>query len=264
MRVTVVGSWGGSPRAGGACSGYLVEHGGARLLLDCGPGVASALQFAAPLNGVDHVVVSHFHYDHASDAGALMYARLVQRKVGMDAGDVTFYALPGSVDFERLTMEGASRAVAVDEGDVVEIGPFACSFMRTKHPVACLAVRVACEDGAVLAYTADGALTPELVRFAAHSDVLITECSLYPGYDGSVMGHMSCEDVVKLAEGARPRTLVVGHLPIYGDATQIGAWVTEHLSAGSVERVVLADAPCTAQGALALEVVPKGGAPCSR
>ena len=40
VRLTVVGSSPAWPNPGGAQSGYLVEDGGGRLLLDCGPGVA--------------------------------------------------------------------------------------------------------------------------------------------------------------------------------------------------------------------------------
>ena len=148
--------------------------------------------------------VSHYHYDHVSDAGALMFARLVQRKVGEELGDITFYALGGSEqfepDFSRLSMEGASRAVAIDEGSRVDLGGLSLEFMRTSHPVPCLAACVRAADGATLVYTADGALTEGLIDFCRGADALICECSLYEGYDGSVMGHMSCEDVTALAE----------------------------------------------------------------
>lgn len=225
-----------------------MEHGGARVLLDCGSGVAGSVQRACPLGAIDHVFVSHYHYDHVSDAGALMFARLVQRKVGEGLGDVTFYALGGSErfepDFSRLSMEGASRAVAVDEGSRVDVGGLALEFMRTSHPVPCLATRVRAADGTTLAYTADGALTEGLVGFCRDVDALICECSLYEGYDGSAMGHMSCEDVATLANAARPRTLVLSHLPIYGDVERLRRWVIDHLDAGAVGEVLLAsDAP---------------------
>lgn len=268
MRLTVVGCWGGSPRAGGACSGYLLEHGGQALLLDCGPGVAGAVQHARPLAAIDHVVVSHYHYDHVSDAGALMYARLVARQLAaLDGaagpGLLTFYGLAGGVDFERLSMPGASRAVAVDEGSRVEAGPFACTFLRTLHPVPCLAVRVACADGSVLAYTADGQLTERLARFVEGADILVSECSLYAGFDGAACGgHMSSEDVARLARAARPGTLVLSHLPAWGDAGELLAQVEGALGPGHAGRVVLAGRPCGPEGALVVEARGKGSDAC--
>ena len=44
MQVTIIGHWGGYPKVDEASSGYLVEHEGFQLLLDCGSGVLSKLQ----------------------------------------------------------------------------------------------------------------------------------------------------------------------------------------------------------------------------
>ena len=261
MRLTVAGCWGGSPRPGGACSGYLVQEGATSLLLDCGSGVAGSVARACPLAQVSDVFVSHYHFDHVSDAGALMFARLVGRQVGEASGDVTFYALAeeprdphGMLGFSRLAMDGASRAVAVDEGACVRVGPLALTFLRTRHPAPCLAVRVEGADGAVLAYTADSALTPELAAFCAGADVLLAECSLYAGVDGAAMGHMSAPDVARLAELVRPTTLVLTHLPIYGDVRELLAYVRAHVSADACGQILLAGAPMPGQAMLALDV----------
>ena len=53
--------------AAGACSGYLVEEGGFRLLLDCGNGVFSKLRRICDYVDVDAVVISHLHADHFLD-----------------------------------------------------------------------------------------------------------------------------------------------------------------------------------------------------
>ena len=123
-------------------------------------------------------------------------------------------------ELARLAMPPYSEAQAVHAGETVQIGPFSCSFLRTKHPVECLAVRVECAGG-VLVYTADGAYTEELAAFAAGADVLITECSLYAGADGSRAGHMACTDAARLATRAKPGTLVLSHLPVYGDVQEL-------------------------------------------
>ena len=74
MRLTVLGRFGPFPPPGGACSGYLVESGDTRLLLDCGSGVIANLRRVCPAAGLTGVVVSHWHMDHASDLGVLCYA----------------------------------------------------------------------------------------------------------------------------------------------------------------------------------------------
>jgi ribonuclease BN (tRNA processing enzyme) len=242
MKLTVIGCWGGSPRPGGACSGYLLESAGKRLLVDCGSGVASAVQQACPLEAIDDVVVSHFHYDHMSDAGILSYARLVRRILGETSKDLVMYGLARGSDgagVADLAMEGATRAVAVDEGDDVRIGPFRLSFLRTRHPLSCLAMRIACDDGSALGYTADSAYFEGLARFMEGVDVLLAECSLYAGVDGSQMGHMSSDDVVRLALCAHPGKVVLTHLPIYGDVGELLSCVRAGLH-GTGMRVELA------------------------
>ena len=74
MRLTALGVYGPFPRAGSACSGYVVETGETRILLDCGSGVFSRLSGVCQLDSIDAVVLSHLHFDHCSDMGVLRYA----------------------------------------------------------------------------------------------------------------------------------------------------------------------------------------------
>ncbi len=81
MRLTVLGGvWPPYPPAGGACSGYLLENDGDRILIDCGNGVLSRLQkYLAPWE-LDAIVISHLHNDHISDLFILRYAQLLAQK----------------------------------------------------------------------------------------------------------------------------------------------------------------------------------------
>ena len=86
MQVTIVGHWGGYPKVDEASSGYLIEHEGFQILLDCGSGVLSKLQkFIQPemLNGV---IISHYHPDHIADIGVLQHARLIRGLLGSEDG----------------------------------------------------------------------------------------------------------------------------------------------------------------------------------
>jgi len=57
----VPGSCGAWPEPGRACSGYLLEHDGFRVLLDLGYGTAGPLLAACPDGAVDAVIVTHAH-----------------------------------------------------------------------------------------------------------------------------------------------------------------------------------------------------------
>ncbi len=78
MRLTVLGGCGAWPEAGQACSGFLVEHDGFRLVVDLGYAtVPRLLERAAPAQ-VDAVFISHGHPDHCADLNPLLRARVLR------------------------------------------------------------------------------------------------------------------------------------------------------------------------------------------
>ena len=74
MRLTVLGKSPSWQDAGGACSGYLVEQGDTRVLVDCGNGVFAKLREHVDYVDIDAVVISHLHADHFLDLVPYSYA----------------------------------------------------------------------------------------------------------------------------------------------------------------------------------------------
>ena len=75
MKLTVLGCAGSFPGPDSACSAYLVEADGFRLLLDFGTGSLSALQRYASLTSVDAILLTHLHADHVLDACSYVVVR---------------------------------------------------------------------------------------------------------------------------------------------------------------------------------------------
>ena len=75
LTLTVVGCGPAWTNPGEPCSSYLVEAGGARILLDCGSGAFAALQELDP-RPLDAVVLSHLHFDHCADLIPFGYSRM--------------------------------------------------------------------------------------------------------------------------------------------------------------------------------------------
>jgi glyoxylase-like metal-dependent hydrolase (beta-lactamase superfamily II) len=74
----LLGGCGAWPAAGQACSGYLIEHDGFRLLVDPGYATVPQLLRHLPAAGVDAVLVSHGHPDHCADLNPLLRARRLE------------------------------------------------------------------------------------------------------------------------------------------------------------------------------------------
>jgi ribonuclease BN (tRNA processing enzyme) len=82
MRLTILGGCGAWPAAGRACSGYLVEQDGFRLLIDPGYATVPHLLELIPAGLVDAVFVSHGHPDHCADLNPLLRARTLHASRG--------------------------------------------------------------------------------------------------------------------------------------------------------------------------------------
>jgi ribonuclease BN (tRNA processing enzyme) len=67
MELTVLGTAGTWPPAGGATCGFLVSHEGTNIWLDAGTGTFARLQEHIGIDDVAAIVVSHGHTDHFID-----------------------------------------------------------------------------------------------------------------------------------------------------------------------------------------------------
>lgn len=216
MKVTVLGPWGGYPKAGEASAGYLVQKEGFNLLVDCGSGVLAQLQHYLPVEELDAVIISHYHPDHIADTGVLYHGRLIQSKISKELPELPIYAPPHDKEaFNRLSHEPYTVAKPYKADEELQVGPFTITFLKTSHPVTCFAMRI--HDGEKsMVFTADSSYMKEFEQFASGADLLLCECNLYSHMDGSSMGHMNSTDAATIAKAANVGTLILTHLPHFG------------------------------------------------
>ena len=169
MRVTVLGACGAWPSPGEACSGFLVEHDGFRLVLDLG--YATMPRLPSP-ETVDAVLISHGHPDHCADLNPLLRARALRAS---PAKPLRVYAPAGALD----------AVLALDRPGMLDydlrpfepsVGPFRVETRMLPHWVPNAGIRLTA-GGATLAYTGDTGPSPEIVRLARDADLLIAEAS---------------------------------------------------------------------------------------
>lgn len=241
MKVIPVGIWGGYPKANGATSSFLIEHDGFHCLVDCGSGVLASLQNYVPLEKLDAVVISHYHADHIADIGSLQYSRLINYYLGKPSPALPIYGHDRDEEnFEKLSYKEQTIGVAIQETDIVHIGPFEVTFCETVHPIYCLAMKFTV-DGRSVTLTADTEWHDKLVEFAHGTNLLISEANLYEEHLGKAPGHMAGSEAGKLAKLAGANRLVLTHLPLHGDLTEI-LDAAKEIFKGDVELAVVGKA----------------------
>lgn len=217
MKVTVIGFWGGFPGVNEATSGYLLEHDGFQLLVDCGSGVLSQLQNYIHTDDLDAIIVSHFHHDHVADIGPMQYARIISNSMQGRSNILPIYAHTAEEnEFKRLTHEGSTIGVAYNPNEALQIGPFSITFMKTNHPAVCYAMRITA-GGQTVVYTADSSYLDEFIDFAKDADLFICECNMYAGQDGTKFGHMNSTEAGQISSRANVKELWITHLPHHGN-----------------------------------------------
>lgn len=97
MRMTVYGNNATCPEADGACSCFLIEAEGRRILLDMGNGSLAKLQKDVDLAALDLIVISHLHFDHFGDLFCAKYQLESRRACGEATMDTSAHAAPSGV-----------------------------------------------------------------------------------------------------------------------------------------------------------------------
>jgi ribonuclease BN (tRNA processing enzyme) len=211
MRMTVLGGCGAWPAAGQACSGYLVEHDGFRLLVDPGYAILPRLLTYTDATRIDAVLVSHGHPDHCADLNPLLRARVLRPD---PPAALPVYALPGSLDAVLALDRPGMLASGYELHDLGpgEIGPFTVDTRMLPHFVPNAGVRLTA-GGATLAYTGDTGPSPEVATLARDADLLLAEASFVDDVAAADAPYLSSADeAARQATAAGVGRLVLTHL----------------------------------------------------
>lgn len=220
MQCRIIGIWAGFPKKDGPCSGFLITENNFSILIDCGSGVVQQVQQYIDLNEINHVVLSHYHYDHSSDLGVFMFSRLVNTHLKKAKSPLAVYGPANEQVRAEVESVPFSSFNSYDSEKNLEIGPFTIQFLRTAHPVETYALKITSGEKTMV-YTADTSFTEELVDFAKGADLLVTEASLYEGMNGDASGHMTSKEAGILAEKSGAHKTILTHLPHYGNLNEL-------------------------------------------
>ncbi len=224
MRLTVLGGSAAGANSGQGCSGYLVESGDTRLVLDLGPGTFIELRHHTDYRCLSAVILSHFHADHVLDVVALRFA-LSYNPVPANQPISLWVPPGGSARLAKLAMafgeEGREdeffpSVFTVHEFDPdagLVVGGVEIRFAPTVHYVPCWAMRLTAGD-ATLGYTADTGPAAKLDDLLDRVDVLIAEGTLLrPSSEAlTSRGHLTAGEAGELAARTAVSSLILAHL----------------------------------------------------
>jgi ribonuclease BN (tRNA processing enzyme) len=215
MRLTVLGCAGSFPGPESACSAYLIEAEGFRLLIDFGSGSLSALQRYAGIGAVDAILLTHLHCDHMLDACTYVVVRRYAPEGPLPPLPV--YAPLGAA--ERISAAYSGENEPVDDvytfyglqPGTFPIGPFTVTADRVNHPIETYGVRVE-HNGRVLAYSSDTAPCEALLRLAQGADLFLCEASYLDGVVNPPDLHLTGGEAGEAATKADVGKLLLTHL----------------------------------------------------
>jgi ribonuclease BN (tRNA processing enzyme) len=214
VRLTVLGGDGGWPRAGSACSGYLVEAEGYALLVDPGYETASRLFAVLDPCELDAVLVTHGHPDHCVDLSAVLRARaFADRAVPV----LPVYAPAGALDavlaLDRPGVLDDTLAVTdLDDGARLQLGGFMVEAVLLPHTWPNLGYRIS-TAGQSLAYTGDTGPSDRVVDLARDATLFLAEASHAEQVPDDMSGLLSsARDAGAAAARAEVGRLVLTHL----------------------------------------------------
>jgi ribonuclease BN (tRNA processing enzyme) len=226
VRLTVLGSGTVAPTADRAASGYWLEAGEVRLLLECGAGTLQrAAAFDIPWATATHVAISHFHVDHWGELPHYLFA-LRWGTLPPRAAPLT---LLGPIGLRaRLTMAAGAyedwladppyglNLVELDPGTTIDLADgITLESFDTPHTAHSMAYAFATADTR-LVYTGDTGYSDALADWAGPCDLLLAECSLPD--ECAVEMHLTPERAGRLAARAGAKHLVLTHFyPMFGD-----------------------------------------------
>lgn len=210
--LTVLGGCGAWPEPGRACSGFLVEHDGYRVVLDLGYGTAAPLLARCPGGSADAVVVTHEHPDHCVDLSALARVRQYGEP---DRPRLPLHCPPGVLRVLRALEPSVDPHAVFDVHDLAEpawLGPFRLTAVPLPHHVPNLGVRLAAA-ACTLAYTGDSGPSPALAELGAEADLFVVDATLQGDSPAATPRYvMTATEAATWAGRAGARRLLLTHL----------------------------------------------------
>lgn len=211
MKLTVFGNNATCPEADGACSSFLVEAEGKKILLDMGNGSLAKIRQNVDLADLDIIVISHLHFDHFGDLFCAKYHLETRKAYGENIRKILLLIpqLPDWAAAELYTNE-VFDIHTISDGALFKFDKLEISFVELVHLIESYGVRIS-GDGKVLAYSGDTGICDALSRVAENADLFLCEATFCGEFSAEQTHHLSAGTAASLAATTGVRKLLLTH-----------------------------------------------------
>ncbi|MFH0863448.1 MAG: MBL fold metallo-hydrolase [Candidatus Altiarchaeota archaeon] len=188
--------------------GIWLEMGGARFIVDPGPGaLVRALQFQKDPGLLDCVMASHMHLDHYNDAEVMVEAMTH----GLNRRHGILVLQEGVAKYISEYHRGAVKTIVPKAGDSFDVGKVGVEAIPTTKHVGGLGFRFDSGSGTVT-YSGDTSLDGSVIKHYKDSRLLILN-TIFPHERGSDT-HLNTDDALEIAKKVKPDHLVITHFGV--------------------------------------------------
>ncbi|KXZ40100.1 Ribonuclease BN, tRNA processing enzyme [Alkalithermobacter thermoalcaliphilus JW-YL-7 = DSM 7308] len=213
MKLTVIGCFGPYPKAGGACSGYLIEWEKNKLLLDLGNGVLSRyLELGHKVEDLTGIIISHFHADHMSDLLILRYLLQVKMINNQIKKPIPIYCpSTPSKFYEEVKYKNVYSINTIRDKQNLTLNGLNIKFYKTNHPVECYLTSIHYKDKKFV-YTGDTDYFSDIEKIVQKSDLLLCEGGMLQSQKTKNTPHLSAKEAAQIANTGKVRSLILTHI----------------------------------------------------
>jgi len=212
LKLTVLGNNGPYPKAGGACSGFLLDSGETKVVLDFGNGVLSRLQQYINIEEISAIILTHLHSDHMGDIMVLRYAADIKLMKGQMEKPIKIYAPAEPIEeFNRLKYKDALEVIKINPAEKLVLGGLKISFKEMIHCYMNYAICI--ENGTKkFVYSGDTCANDGLAEFAKNADLFVCEAGLLERDEKSLrVMHLTAGEAAQTAVMAGVKRLLLTH-----------------------------------------------------
>lgn len=211
MELTILGNSGTCPIKDGACSSYLLEIDGIKLLIDMGNGSITKLQHKCNLEEIDSVIISHLHFDHFADLVPYKYALETKKEMGAQIKPKLLMIPEVPLWLNEILEQNEIFYIKTISDDVrthkdnIEI-----IFKKVPHLIDSFAICIK-NGNSKFVYSSDSGDCDEIVEIAKDADLFLCEATLLEKDYKGLKHHLTAAKAAKIAAKANVKRLLLTH-----------------------------------------------------